>query len=288
MKKHLLFAVACSVFSLFLSRTSSATNYSLYLHGYSQLSGCGAQPGGWCYWQWAGQPGVNAIPVNYDGTVHLSQAAPTVINALNAYCTGANWCYVAAHSMGAAMLGYVYATTSHPWNIYWVETAGSAAGGSELANAVEWAVGSSTVNQYYRAIYDLQTDTMRGLYNHDAVGDYIAGRVYPNMGGDWAVNDTCMFPGGNNGFTAPCFGSTGGNDIVVAYHSSGHYRTQGTYTTAAANTTYGGTYWDWTTTSYVDDARSGGYYHTWNVTPWSGGSGPITNVMAGVMGSYAK
>jgi hypothetical protein len=261
-----------------------ATNYSIYIHGFTGLSSCGQTPSGWCYWNNSAQPGVNATPANYNGTQHLSQSSPAVKSVLDAKCMGTNWCYVAAHSLGASMIGYLEAIYPARWNIYWVDTAGGAAGGSELANAIDWANSAvqSLTGYGYGAINDLTTGTMRGLYNHDALGDHISGAVYTFMGGDWATYDNGFFPGG-------------GNDIVVAYHSSGHYRSIGSYQgapTSCNTSTWAGCVgtnaWDYTVNAYCDDYYWGTYYHTWGVAPWSGGTGPITTLMANDMSTYAK
>jgi hypothetical protein len=278
-----LVAAAAAAGSLSLASTAGATNYTMYLHGMSLFVGCGDTPSGWCYWGGGGQPGVNAVPVNYDGTAHISQAAVTVQSALDAYCMGSSWCYVAGHSEGGAMIGYLEAVYPGRWNIYWVDIAGSAAGGSDLADAADWAIGSGTVSAICGACSDLATGPARGLYNHDALGDYISGYVYTDVGGGWSTWDTCFFPGG--GWACPVgptpFQSGGGNDRVVAYHSSAHYRSWGIYSTASANGATGGDYWDYTMTNYVDNDSSGTYTHFI-------GSGGITSVMTSIMSSYAQ
>lgn len=47
--------------------------------------------------------------VNWDGRSHISDQNYLVRNALDCYCTGTNWCYVAAHSAGDLMMGYTLA-----------------------------------------------------------------------------------------------------------------------------------------------------------------------------------
>jgi hypothetical protein len=268
MRLKTLLAAAAATASLTIASTAGATNYSIYMHGMSLFAGCGNTPGTWCYWGGGTQPGVNAVPLNYDGTVHMSQAVGTIKSTLDAYCMGSNWCYVAAHSEGGAMIGYAEALYPGRWNIYWVDLAGSAAGGSDLANAADWAVGSGVVGAICGACADLATGTVRGMYNHDALGDWIQGYVYAFMGGDWTSWDSCFFPGG--GYLCPstptgAFSGGGGNDRVVAYHSSGHYRNWGNYGSASATTSNDGagnsTYWDWTLTWYVDNESSGVYTH---------------------------
>ena len=279
-----LIAAAAALAATALAPVASAANYSLYLHGLTAVSGYSV-PSGWQYWT-GGQAGINAVPVNYDGTVHVSQSNPTVRSALNAYCRGTNKCYVAAHSMGAAQIGYAVAnyggTYSAPtWNIIWVDAGGSAAGGSELANAADWLLGSSgTQGVLGGAVYDLQTSVMRGLYNHDSLGNIISGKVYTFLGGDWSSFDTCFFPGGG---TFCSGGGGGGNDRAVAYHSSGHYRSVGNYGSASASGSSSSTYWNYTVTSSVEDSTWGSHTH------FNGDSnGGIMGTVISDMSTYAN
>ena len=247
---------------------AGATNYSLWIHGRNT----GGTPSGWNYWvdskghNVAQGVGVNAIAVDYDGSQHISQSNTTVVNALNTYCQGGNSCYVQCHSAGCNQIGYAVAYNPSRWHIVWVWTGGSAAGGSELANAGSWMTG-------YAIDGDLQVSTSRGMYNHDVLGDSIAGYVYNLIGGDYANLTTCFFPGG-------CAGGSGGNDSAVAFHTAGHYRSSGAYGTAAANGAAGGTYWDYSWSWFVDGIHSndGKYGHAMS------GSYPVQEgVTGGIM-----
>jgi hypothetical protein len=286
MKKLIAAVAALAAFASVatVSPDAGATNYSLWIHGYTGLSGY-AQPSGWQYWQYGvTQLGVNAVPVNYDGTVHIAQSSATVVGYLNSYCTGSNWCYISAHSMGAAQIGYAVAHNPTAWNIAWVTTGGAAAGGSELANSADWALGSLATSLGGGAIADLTTSFMRNAsanYNHDILGDQTGG-VWANLGGDWTSWDTCFFPGG--GWACPTgVGSGGGNDRAVGYHSSGLYRSVGNYGSASANGAIGGTYWDKTYTNHADNESSGSYTHF-----TSDSNGGIMAYANGLMQSYAK
>jgi hypothetical protein len=275
-----------AVLGILAAAPAGAANHSIYIHGFTGLSSCGATPSGWCYWNGTAQPGVGAVAANYNGTQHLSTSSPAVKTVLDNNCTGANWCYIAAHSMGGSMIGYLESVYPGRWNIYWVDVAGSAAGGSELANAVDWANNAvhSLTGYGYGAISDLTTSNMgsQSFYNHDKLGDSISGAVYTFMGGDWATYDNSFFPGSS------------GNDIVVGYSSSGHYRSYGGYQNAptSCNTSNwtnctGTNAWDYTVNAYCDDYYWGSYYHVWGVSPWTGGSGPIINLMTSDMSSNA-
>jgi hypothetical protein len=130
--------------------------------------------------------GVNKKSVNWDGYNNIATTNQHIRNALDCYCTGPNWCYVAAHSAGNLQIGYalaLYGTSTRSiktpspnaagqcgnsgagtqtgWNIKWVNVAGGAAGGSELANAGDWALSEPLVA-------DLKTSTARALYNHNS------------------------------------------------------------------------------------------------------------------------
>jgi hypothetical protein len=268
---------------LFFAGSARATNYSLYIHGRDTTNG--GTPSGWNYWvdyynvQIAQGKGVNAIPVDYNGEAHISVSNPTVVAALNTYCTGSNACYIQCHSAGCAQIAYAEAYYPKAWNIIWVLAAGSAEGGSEIANAGQWLTG-------YPIDSDLTVSTMRAMFDHDTLGDSISGRVYTYMGGMYYGATTCLFPGG-------CTLGTGGNDSAVAFHSSGRYRSSGTYGTASATGTAGGTYWDYTDTLFVDSIH-GSYGHC---VAWSTGCeegwyiptsdvGGIAGVMAGAAASY--
>ena len=104
-------------------------------------------------------------------------------DALDCFCTGQNWCYIAAYSAGDLLLGYTLANyggsartvtnasananglcaasggVQTGWNLKWVRVAAGAAGGSELANSGAWTTSEPLVQ-------DLKTSTARAMYNH--------------------------------------------------------------------------------------------------------------------------
>ncbi len=206
---------------LLVALSANAANYALWVHGRDG----GGQPGN--YEDFTGwgpasvNAGVNKKAVNWDGRSRISTQAFRLRNALDCYCTGPNWCYVAAHSAGDLMIGYVldlYGGTwrykkrpvpsadgrctnsdgrmQRGWNIKWVNVAGGAAGGSELANNGSWATSDPLV-------YDLKTTTARALYNHN------------NTRGTMFY----MFAGARGAFYSALL--PGQDDDAVAYHSSG-------------------------------------------------------------------
>ena len=84
-----------------------ATNYSLWINGRNNP---GVTPGNhadFTYWGPASvNAGVNKISVNWDGFSRVSDQNFRIRDALDCYCTGTNWCYVAAHSAGNLQIGY--------------------------------------------------------------------------------------------------------------------------------------------------------------------------------------
>jgi len=204
-----------------LATAAVATNYSLWINGRTG-GGIAGNYADFTYWGPATvEAGVNKKSVNWDGYNHISDQNYLVRNALDCYCTGPNWCYVAAHSAGDLMIGYTLSmyggtarykktavagsngecgnsdgTTQTGWNIKWVDVAAGAGGGSELADAGDWAVSEPLVS-------DLKTSTARALYDHNNTRSAM---FY-------------MYAGSKG--TLYSFVLPGQDDEVVAYHSSG-------------------------------------------------------------------
>jgi hypothetical protein len=147
-----------------LALAAQATNYSLWING----RGGGGTPGNHADWRAWGpatvNAGVNKKAVNWDGFNRISTTNGGIRDALDCYCTGPNWCYIAAYSAGNLQIGYALSLfgtsqrfkknptpnsagqcsnsdggTQTGWNIKWVNVAGGAGGGSELADAGDWA-----------------------------------------------------------------------------------------------------------------------------------------------------
>jgi hypothetical protein len=200
---------------------ATATNYSLWINGRTG----GGQLGNYAdfaYWGPSSTAaGVNKKSVNWDGYNHISDQSYLVRNALDCYCTGANWCYIAVHSAGNLMIGYnldLYGgsarykknsvpnaagectnsdgTTQTGWNIKWVDVAAGAAGGSELSDAGSWTTSEPLVQ-------DLKTTTARAMYNHNNT----RGKMFYMYAGAKGTLYSGILPGQD--------------DEAVAYHSSG-------------------------------------------------------------------
>ncbi|CAG1018147.1 hypothetical protein BURC_02881 [Burkholderiaceae bacterium] len=201
--------------------SAAATNYSLWINGRTG----GGQLGNhadFTYWGPSStNAGVNKKSVNWDGYNRISNQNYLVRDALDCYCTGPNWCYIAVHSAGNLMIGYTLdlyggsarykktpspnssgqctnsdGTTQTGWNIKWVDVAAGAAGGSELSDAGSWAVSEPLVS-------DLKTSTARAMYNHNNT----RGKMFYMYAGAKGTLYSGILPGQD--------------DEAVAYHSSG-------------------------------------------------------------------
>jgi hypothetical protein len=201
--------------------SATATNYSLWINGRTG----GGQLGNYADFAYWGpstvNAGVNKKSVNWDGRSRISDQNYLIRNALDCYCTGPNWCYIAVHSAGNLMIGYTldmfggsqrYKKTPSPnsagqcgnsdgtmqtgWNIKWVDVAAGAAGGSELSDAGSWTTSEPLVS-------DLKTSTARAMYNHNNT----RGKMF------------YMYAAAKG--TAYSFILPGQDDEAVAYHSSG-------------------------------------------------------------------
>ncbi len=261
---------------------SYATNYSLWVNGRSNQSAQGGNYADFTYWGPAGTAaGVNKKSVNWDGDNNVANQNYRVRDALDCYCTGQNWCYVAGHSTGDLMIGYamsLYGGTTRSiknatpasngtcgnaagggtqtgWNIKFVNVAAGAGGGSELADVGSWAT-SDPITQ------DLKTATARAMFNHNETR------------GVWFN----MFAGAKGTFYSAVL--PGQDDEAVAYHSSGGVSGAGgrglcnpsdwfcnDLTLGTANNEGGSTKWAKHTVKFRDNSESYNHYSSGN---WQG------------------
>jgi hypothetical protein len=207
---------------LALASTAGATNYSLWVNGRTG----GGVVGNYDSFNYFGPgsvaAGVNKKSANWDGRSSIASQSGVLRNALDCFCTGANWCYIATHSAGDLLVGYTLAnyggsqrsvTAATPdgagvcgaapggaqqtgWNIKWVRAAAGSAGGSELADAGAWAVSEPLVQ-------DQRVATARAMYNHNDTHNV------------WFY----LYAGARG--TLYSFLLPGQDDEVVAYHSAG-------------------------------------------------------------------
>ncbi|MFY2556608.1 hypothetical protein ACN469_03095 [Corallococcus terminator] len=281
MKKLMGTAIAAAM--LLVGTQAAAANYTLWIHG---RNGGGTQAGNYgdfSYWGPAGTAaGVNKKAVNWNGKESVGVQNTRVRDALDCFCTGENWCYIAAHSAGDLQIGYALSLhggstrtkknatpnasgvcgnasgggTQTGWNIKWVNIASGAGGGSELADVGEWAVNEPLVK-------DLVTTTSRALYNHNTTRNV------------WFY----MFAGAKGTLYSGVL--PGQDDEVVSYHSTGgvsgsagssqcnpgDWFCGGTLNTGTANTSDGRAKWGFHTVSLRDDGEAFNHYANGN---WGG------------------
>jgi hypothetical protein len=278
------------LFSLTAVATSaSATNYTLWINGRTG-GGVVGNYASFTYWGPATTAaGVNKKSVNWDGYNSIASQNDKIRNALDCFCTGGNWCYIATHSAGDLMLGYTLAnygsssrlkknavagsggvcsntdgTAQTGWNIKWVRAASGAGGGSELSDAGSWTTSEPLVK-------DLKTTTARAMYNHNATTN-----VWFYM---YAAAKGTVYSG-----ILP-----GQDDEAVAYHSSGGVSgsSGGSYcnpsdwfcndlTMGTAANEGGSTKWSYHSVVFRDDAEAYNHYTNGN---WQGIVGVVRSAM---------
>jgi hypothetical protein len=214
-------AVSLCLPGLLAAGVAGATNYSLWINGRTGGGAIGNYNDFTYFGPNTVAAGVNKKSVNWDGRSAIASQSGTIRNALDCFCTGGNWCYVAVHSAGDMLIGYTLAnyggsarpvTTAQPnaagvcaagggatqtgWNIRWVRVAAGSAGGSELADIGAWTTSEPLAQQHKVA-------TARALYNHN------------DTRGVWFYN----YAGASG--TLYSFALPGQDDEVVAYHSAG-------------------------------------------------------------------
>ena len=269
-----------------------ATKYSLWIHGRNQ----GSQQGNYNDWSaWGSSTasaGINKRAVNWDGSSSISSSNGVIRNALDCYCTGANWCYIAVHSAGDLQLGYALAnyggsartkknatpnssgvcgntdgTTQTGWNIYWVDVASGAGGGSELANVGQVFTGKALD-------VDLKTGNARALYNHNTTR---AKTLYM-----FAAANGTLYSGILDGQDddAVAYHSTGGVAATGGFCNPGDWFCDGTLTLGTGATSNGTAKWTSHSVQFRDDAEA--YSHSGGGT-WGG----IVGVVRADMATYA-
>ena len=212
MKKR-FFAVAA--FILACAGAAVATNYSLWINGRNNANAQAGNYADFTYWGPASTAGgVNKISVNWDGSSRVADQNYRVRDALDCYCTGSNWCYIAAHSAGNLQIGYalsLYGGTSRTkrnavvsggqcgvaagggtqtgWNIKWVNVA-AGAGGTRLCNPTVSSCNDLTTGTAANeggsvkwTNHDVKFRDSSDKYNHYTNGNWggVVGLVRANM-----------------------------------------------------------------------------------------------------------
>jgi hypothetical protein len=238
-----------------------ATNYSLWIHGRNTAQS--TQPGNYAdFASWGSasvSAGVNKKAVNWDGVSRISVSNYRIRNALDCFCTGPNWCYIAAHSAGDLQIGYALALyggstrsiknaspdssgvcgnaggTQTGWNIKWIDIASGGGGGSELANLGEWATSDPLTT-------DLKTGNARTLYNHNTT----RGVTFYMFAGAQGGAGSSLLPGQD--------------DNALAYHSTGGLSSTGSFCNPG----------DWFCDDTLEYGSTGSYIGSTFVAKWAG------------------
>ena len=274
---------------------ASATNYTLWISGRTG-GGIVGDYNSFAYWGPASMPaGVNKKAVNWDGRSSIATQSYLVRNALDCFCTGNNWCYIATHSAGDLLLGYTLANyggsarlkknalpnpvgmcgklgggaSQTGWNIKWVRAGASSSGGSELADIGAWTTSEALVQ-------DVRTSTARAMYNHNNTHDI------------WFY----MYAGARG--TLYSFILPGQDDEVQAYHSAGGVSGSSgralcnpgdwfcnDLTLGTAPNQGGSTKWAYHSVAFRDDGEDYGHHTNGN---WGG----IVSVVRSAMASTAR
>ena len=284
-----MLTMICLVSLTAVSSSAIAANYTLWINGRTG-GGVVGNYASFTYWGPASTAaGVNKKSVNWDGYNSIASQNDKIRNALDCFCTGNNWCYVATHSAGDLMLGYTLAnygassrlkknavagsggvcgnadgTSQTGWNIKWVRAASGAGGGSELSDAGSWTTSEPLVK-------DLKTTTARAMYNHNATTN-----VWFYM---YAAAKGTVYSG-----ILP-----GQDDEAVAYHSSGGVAgsSGGSYcnpsdwfcndlTMGTAANEGGSTKWSYHSVVFRDDAEAYNHYTNGN---WQGIVGVVRSAV---------
>ena len=284
-----MLTLVCLVSLTAVCSVASAANYTLWINGRTG-GGVVGDYASFTYWGPASTAaGVNKKSVNWDGYNSIASQNDKIRNALDCFCTGSNWCYIATHSAGDLMLGYTLAnygsssrlkknavagsggvcsstdgTAQTGWNIKWVRAASGAGGGSELSDAGSWTTSEPLVK-------DLKTTTARAMYNHNATTN-----VWFYM---YAAAKGTVYSG-----ILP-----GQDDEAVAYHSSGGVSgsSGGSYcnpsdwfcndlTMGTAANEGGSAKWSYHSVVFRDDAEAYNHYTNGN---WQGIVGVVRSAM---------
>jgi hypothetical protein len=215
-------AALCLSSLLCAASVAQATDYTLWINGRNGNGVVGNYNDFSYFGPATTEAGVNKKSVNWDGYSSVATQSGRIRIALDCFCTGSNWCYIATHSAGDLILGYTLAeyggsarrvrnpgvvastgvcaaagTQSQAgWNIKWVRSAAGSAGGSELADAGRWTTGEPLVHEH-------KVTRARAMYNHNETRNVLFYMYAGASGKLWSG----VLPGQD--------------DEVVAYHSAG-------------------------------------------------------------------
>ena len=286
-----VFSTALIAATVLVSAEASATNYSLWIHGRNSGTTQAGNYADFSYWGPSSTAaGVNKKAVNWLGTQKIADQNYRIRNALDCYCTGTNWCYIAVHSAGNLQIGYALAmyggsarykknavpsstgvcgntdgTTQVGWNIKWVDVASGAGGGSELADMGEW-------KQDDPIVADLITTAARSLYNHNTTRSKWLYMFAGSKGALWAA----LLPGQDD--EAVAYHTTGGVSGTngAAYCNPGDWFCDA-LTTGTSACSNGQPKWSYHTVEFRDDTEAYDHHARGN---WEGIVGKVRADMA--------
>jgi hypothetical protein len=289
--KTLVSAVVVAV-TVLVAPEASATNYTLWIHGRNGGSTQAGNYADFSYWGPSSTAaGVNKKAINWDGRQKIGNQNARIRDALDCFCTGPNWCYIAAHSAGNLQIGYALSlyggsarskknavpnssgvcgntdgTTQVGWNIKWVDVASGAGGGSELADHGDWASSEPLVS-------DLVTTTARALYNHNTTRSV----WFYMFAGSKGTLYSGILPGQDD--EAVAYHSTGGvsGSSGGSYCNPGNLFCGGTLNTGTNACSDGRAKWSYHTVQFRDDSESYNHYANGN---WAGIVGPVRSDVA--------
>lgn len=269
-----LLGFSLGVALLLIAAPAYATHYTLWIHGRS--------PGNtfnrttymdFSYWGPSSTAaGVNKRAVNWDGQSSIASTNGGIRNALDCYCTGNNFCYIAVHSAGDLQIGYALSlfgtstrfnrnavpdssgvcgktdgTTQVGWNIAWVDVASGASGGSELANVGQVFTGNAIDT-------DLKTGNARALYNHNVT----TGIFFYNFAGASGTLYSGILPGQDD--EAVSYHTTGGVASTGSFCNPGDLFCDGTLNFGTSATSNGVAKWSFHYLQFRDDNESYNHY----------------------------
>lgn len=276
--------------ALLVSGEASATNFSLWIHGRNTGTATGqGNYNEFSYWgSGSTAAGVNKKSVNWDGKSTISSQNYRIRNALDCYCTGSNWCYIAAHSAGDPQIAYAMSLyggsartiknatpaadgtcgnttggTQTGWNIKWVDIASGGSGGSELADIGSWAVSDPLTG-------DLKTAKMRALYDHNQT----RGIYFYLFAGAKGTLYSGTLPGQDD--EALAYHSTGGVSVTGSFCNAGDLFCNGSLTLGTGATSNGKQKWSFHSVDLIDTSET--YNHYANGV-WGGIIAPVRSDM---------
>lgn len=203
-KYRVILATAFAVSTLLTATPAFATDYVVFVHGKgADSSGLSVTDGSrWGKTDSYGAANKMRNPrakrfVNYDGrysptTTGTTRAQTKLTSAINSYCSGSNSCIMVCHSAGCYAIGYWIAHNTAPSGLTSIVAAGSADGGSRVADmVVAGSLAATIMNPLFALLgwavtgepnnmtYSLRLGTARGAYNHN----YNDGKTFRHVAG---------------------------------------------------------------------------------------------------------